>query len=67
MKSTAKSKQPPRLSKEELRKSRKGLLGRFPAPDLYEPEPEDDLQPQGEGEQLKARRQGAEGNAKSGS
>lgn len=30
-----------RLSNDELRKSRAGLLGRFPPPDLYEPEEEE--------------------------
>jgi len=29
---------PKRLAKEDLRASRLGLLGRFPAEDLYEPE-----------------------------
>ena len=52
MQSTAKSKQPVRLSNEELRKSRMGLLGRFPAEDLYEPE--EDLKQQGEDEQVKS-------------
>ena len=28
------------LSKEDIQKSRIGALGRFPAPDLYEPEEE---------------------------
>lgn len=32
------SKQPVRLSNEELRKSRMGLLGRFPAESLFDPE-----------------------------
>ena len=34
-----------RLSKDELRRSRAGTLGRFPAPDLYEPETEDEGKP----------------------
>ena len=29
-----------RLSKEQLRDSRAGSLGRFPSPDLYDPEPD---------------------------
>ena len=33
---------PLRLSKEQLRNSRAGRLGRFPSEDLYEPEPTDD-------------------------
>lgn len=34
---------PNRLSKEELRGSRLGLLGRFPAEDIYEPEESADV------------------------
>ena len=33
--------EPVRLSKEQLRDSRAGRLGRFPSEDLYEPEPND--------------------------
>jgi hypothetical protein len=39
MKNHIKKSDPVRLSKEELRKSRAGLLGRFPSEDLYYPEP----------------------------
>jgi hypothetical protein len=38
MKKSAKSGQLVRLSNDELKKSRAGTLGRFPSPDLYEPE-----------------------------
>jgi hypothetical protein len=38
MKNNIKSRQLVRLSNDELRKSRIGTLGRFPPPELYEPE-----------------------------
>jgi hypothetical protein len=34
--------QPKKLSKDQLRASRKGKLGRFPSGDLYEPEAEEE-------------------------
>jgi hypothetical protein len=38
MKKSTKSGKVVRLSNDELQKSRAGMLGRFPSPDLYEPE-----------------------------
>lgn len=38
-KQPSKASEQPRLSKEQLRKSRKGALGSFPGPALYESEP----------------------------
>lgn len=40
-KKTLQELEPVRLSKEQLRNSRAGRLGRFPSEDLYEPEPRD--------------------------
>ena len=38
MKKDSKPKRPLRLAADDLRRSRAGMLGRFPAEDLYEPE-----------------------------
>jgi hypothetical protein len=63
MRSKVKSKQPARLSNEDLRKSRLGLLGRFPSEVLYEPE-ENLQQPEDQGERVKEPRRDVEKKAK---
>jgi hypothetical protein len=40
MKANEKSSEPKKLPRKALEASRKGVLGRFPPPELYEPDPD---------------------------
>lgn len=46
--------EPVRLSKDQLRNSRNGTLGRFPSQDLYEPEQNEEVTESGRSREMRS-------------